>query len=135
MTTDGRSAFADLRETSATLRTDAARIAGRTEQAIENFSARADQLAEAAIPVLDETARTAANLRVLSDNVMQGKGTLGRMVTDDRLYETMVLSLERITEAVDSLRRLFFHFEQKGRIGLNVGGPLGGMDVDRKIEK
>lgn len=135
MSVDGRAAFADLRETSATLRTDVAQIADKTEMAIDNINARADQLADAAMPVLNESARTAANFRVLSDGVLQGQGTLGKLLTDDRLYETMVLSMERITDAVDSLRRLFYHFEQRGRIGINVGGPLGGMNVDRELPK
>ena len=116
MSADGKVALADLRDTSANLKTDMSRVADNLDDAVDNFEAKVDQLTEAAMPVLDNTARISADLSVLSGNLLEGKGTLGRLLTDDRLYEVLVLSLDRARDLIDILRRLFSRFEKKGRI-------------------
>ena len=124
MSADGKAAFADLRDTSANLKTDMSRVADNLDEAVDNFEDKVDQFAEAAMPILDDTARTSANLSVISSNLLEGKGTLGRLLTDDRLYEVLILSLDRARDLIDTLRRLFSRFEKKGRIGLDTDGLL-----------
>lgn len=122
MTADGRAAMTDFRDTSANLKIDASRLADRLESTVDNFDRQVTRVADSAVPLLDEAARTSANLRVMTAKILAGEGTLGLLLTDERLYEVMVLSLERAKDAIDSARRLFERFEKSGRIGLNVGG-------------
>ena len=122
MSVDGRDAFANLRDTTTQLKADSSRIADKLEFAVDNINSRANQIADASMPVLDNAARTTANLNLITGNLVEGKGTLGLLLNDSRLYEVMVLSVERIKDLVDSLRRLAYRFEKKGRIGLDVGG-------------
>jgi phospholipid/cholesterol/gamma-HCH transport system substrate-binding protein len=122
MTADGRAAVADFRDTAANLKADSSRIADKLEGAVDNANARVTQLADAAMPVLNETAQLSANLNVISRNIRDGEGTIGRLVVDGRLYEVAVLSFERFTDMVDSIRRLAFRWEKTGRIGIDAGG-------------
>jgi len=131
---EGKLAVADLRSATGDLRGDAARAADRLEQSLVNFDTQTQRLADAAIPALDESARTASNLRSLSDGLMRGEGTLGMLLKDERLYEVVVLSFERAVDAINSLRRLFAHFERTGRIGINTQTSVGPVNVDKKIE-
>jgi len=135
MIKDGQVAVADFRDTSANLKVDAARVAQRFEGAIDTIETRADQLAEGALPILDDTARTSANLRTISDNLVQGKGTLGLLLSDERLYEVMLLSLERLTDMIDSIRRLAKRWEQEGRIRLNLDTAVGPVPVSKELPK
>jgi len=122
MSADGKAAFADLRDTSANLKTDMSRVADNLDGAVSNVNHQANRIADAAMPILESTARTSANLSVITTELRQGKGTLGMLLTDERLYEGLVLSLDRARDLIDSLRRLFYRFEKKGRIGLEAGG-------------
>ncbi|HRX84746.1 MAG TPA: MlaD family protein [Phycisphaerae bacterium] len=131
MSADGRVAFADFRDTSANLKIDASRLADKMEGTVDNIDRQVTRITDAAIPVLDQAAKSSANLRVITDNMLAGQGTIGRLLTDERLYEVMVLSLQRAQDAVDSLRRLFERFEKSGRIGLNVNG----FAVERALPK
>jgi len=126
---DARLALQDFRDTSTNLKIDAARITGKVEVAVDNFDAQVTRLAGATMPILDDGARLSANLRMISAHLLEGRGTLGQLLTDERLYEVMVLSFERAREALDSLRNLMQRFEKSGRIGLNVGG----FPVDQKV--
>ncbi len=122
MCADGRAAVADFRDATATLKVDASRIADKLEESIDTTRARVNEIADAAMPVLDGAARTSTNLAVITNDLREGKGTLGLLLTDPRMYETLVLTMERVIDFVDSGRRLFYRFEKSGRIGLDVNG-------------
>jgi ABC-type transporter Mla subunit MlaD len=129
MTVEGRAAIADLRDAAANVKVDASRLADKTEALIENTNTRVTQLADAAMPMLDQTAQFSSNLNAISRDMRDGKGTIGLLLTDARLYEVVVLSFERAVDMIDSIRRLTYRFEKSGRIGLEVGG----FPVNRKV--
>jgi len=135
MSADGRAAFADLRETSATLKSNTARLVDSLDTSIINIDRRINELADKAGPVLDNTAKVAANLRVTSGYIAEGKGTVGKLITDDRLYEVATLSFERAVDMIDSLRRLFARWERTGRIGIEAGTPVGPVAADQELPK
>lgn len=135
MTADGRTAFADLRDTGATLKTNTARITTSLDRTVHNIDERLNELADKTVPILDESAKTAANLRVASGYIAEGKGTVGKLITDDRLYEVAVLSFERAVDMIDSLRRLFARWERTGRIGIEAGTPVGPVAADQELPK
>jgi len=132
MSVDGKAAMQDIRDLSANAKIDASRLADRMEVSLANFDAQVLRLSDSAVPLLNEGARMAADLRTISGHLLAGRGTLGRLLMDERLYEVVLLTFERTREAVDSLRHLFERFEKSGRIGLSVGG---GIPVDQKLPK
>ena len=125
MSTDGKATFQDLRDTSANLKVDASRIADKLEHSIDNMTEKVDTIADAAMPILDSTAKAATNMEAITNDLRQGKGTLGKLLTDPRLYEVLVLSIERATDLFDSARRLFYRFEKTGRVGIGRQWPTG----------
>lgn len=129
MTDDGKTAFADLRDTTANLKIDASRVADRMEEAVTNLDQRVTSIADATMPILNHAARTTSNIEVISTRLVDGRGTLGKLLTDERLHEALLLTIERFRDFIDSMRRLTDRFEQKGRISLDVGG----IPVDRPI--
>jgi ABC-type transporter Mla subunit MlaD len=130
MSVDGKLAMSDLRDASATLKVDLASLAQRFGLAVDNMSARFSALVDAAIPGLEKSARVASDLNVITTNLVGGKGTLGKLLVDDRLYEIVVLSFERLSDTLGSLGRLSQRFEKAGRIGISYEG----VPVDRKLE-
>lgn len=69
---------------------------------------RAIARADSAMAVLSETGasldQAAASLRTLLDRIERGEGTLGRLSSDDALYENMNRAAESIAALVDDIR-------------------------------
>jgi ABC-type transporter Mla subunit MlaD len=129
MTEDGRATFANLRDTSASLRTDVKRVTDKLEGAVDNASGRIDRMGEAVIPLLDNSADLARNLKEATRQLAEGNGTIGRLLRDARLYETLLISVERLTDLLDTLRRLAAKFERQGYVEFkyqSVVGPVKG---------
>lgn len=122
MSADGKAAFADFRDTSANLKADTSRVLDKVEGAVDTVQAKVTELADAAMPVLDNSARTAANLNLISRNLVDGKGTIGRLLQDEEMYEVVVLTVQRIQDFIDTLRRMADRFEKKGRIPIDYRG-------------
>jgi len=129
MTTDAKSAMADLKEATAKFKTDSAKITDSAQQVLTTIDSKVIELADAAMPTLEHASKTAANLHRISSELADGQGTLGKLLTDERLYEATLLAIERIQDLVDSFRRLADRFERRGRIGLDVSG----VPIDSKI--
>lgn len=125
MTADGKQTFADLRETAATLKTDVRQISDELQMAVQDARGQINRLG----PVLDGTAELAGNLNRVAVQMAEGEGTLGLLLRDARLYEAMRVSLERLTDLIDSLRRLAAKFERQGYVEFkyhSVVGPVKG---------
>lgn len=134
-TQDGRLALADLRETTATLRDSSLRITTKIEQGVDDTTANFDQLSRKAMPVLDNLAEATANLNRVSLDLADGEGTAGKLLRDDRLYEKLVLFTDRLTDAIDTLRRITNKIERQGYIDLAVHekSPLGPLPTQMKL--
>ena len=125
MSVDGREAFGHIRETTAELQASLQRITAKTEDGIDNTNRRIDEIAEDLRPVLLHSAELAASLSRLARALEQSEGTAGMFVHDPRLYESLLLTSQRLTELVDTIQRLAAKFELDGEIRLNVPvGPL-----------
>lgn len=95
-----------------------------------------------------EAAQTFANLNEIAVNINQGKGSLGKLVYDDALYDDFRNSMERINSIAakiddghGSLGRLIneddlyldakttLHKVEKSVDGINDTGPLSALGV------
>lgn len=129
MTVDGRETMAQLRQTSVKLHDDLDRLNTRVDGTIDNFNQRVDEVAAAAVPALEEFGRTGKNLNRITTDLAEGRGTIGRLLTDERFYEILVLATERLSDTLASLKRLAERFESTGRIGISYEG----IPVDKKL--
>lgn len=89
-----------------------------TDEALSNTLRRANDV----LDQLDDTSKSAANIL---NNVTEGKGTLGKLAYDDRLYEAGVLAMERLAEALGTLQRILGKIDREGRITVGRATPIG----------
>ncbi len=71
--------------------------------------------------VLDNLDRSTDNLAATLQNVREGKGTLGLLATDPRLYEAAVLSLQRLSDVLADFKVVSEEIKQDGAIPIRLG--------------
>lgn len=123
MSVDGREALETINVMSQELRDDMHQLADKLGNGLDDANRRINEIAEALRPTLAHTAQLSAALVRMAMALEQGKGTAGMLVHDPRLYESMLLTTQRLTELVDTLHRLIAKFEMDGEIKVNV--PVG----------
>jgi ABC-type transporter Mla subunit MlaD len=123
MSIDGREAFARMNTLTQELRQDIQNLSDRLGKGLDDANQSIHDIVDALRPTLEHTAQLSAALVRISTALEQGKGTAGMLVNDPRLYEAMLLTMQRLTEMVDTIQRLTAKFEMDGEIKVNV--PLG----------
>jgi len=73
-----------------------------------------------------------SNLDKASQALAEGEGTVGMLLHDPRLYEAALLSIERITDALDRVRRILDRWEHQGYIEFKAHQAVGPLDVKGK---
>ncbi len=138
---DFRDTMADARETAASLRrmaakleTDLDRIAQRLDTGLADANAGIDEIRDLLVPTLDNASKLMDSLNQLAYDLAQGKGSAGLFLRDERLYEALVLSVERITDAVDTIRRIAGRMEERGRIDVKLHEAVGPLPYYKTIE-
>ncbi len=127
---DFRAAATDVRTLAGNLVSDEQRLAAKLDQGIDDFRG----VARAAMPILDATSRTVTNLELASKNLSEGQGTIGLLMRDPRLYEAVTLSFARLTDLIDTLRRISGGWERQGYVDLKVHDtPLGDVRARRSL--
>ncbi len=92
----------------------------RTEENLERSFAKLNDL-------LDHLDDAATGLARVMHDASEGKGTIGLLARDDRLYESGVLAMERLADLIGTLQRVFGKIEEDGYINvgqLTVIGPI-----------
>jgi ABC-type transporter Mla subunit MlaD len=128
MSANGREAFAALNKTSQELDSRLDRLTELLEGGITDASKAVDEIRAALLPALDTASQLLTNLNRASVALAEGEGTAALMLNDPRLYEVMVLSIERLTETLDTVRRLFDRFERQGYIEFKAKSAVGPLD-------
>ncbi|HUU85793.1 MAG TPA: MlaD family protein [Phycisphaerae bacterium] len=125
MTADGRETFASLRETAARVQQDLTQVGTELNSLVGDANTGINEIRAHLIPALETMSKVAENLNSASRDLSEGQGTAGMILRDPRLYEAMLLSVQRITDAVDKLRRLLEKFEQQGYIEFKAHEAVG----------
>lgn len=133
MTAEGKETFRLLRETASEVQQDLNHIAGALDALVADTHTGVTDVRKRLIPALESVSKLADNLNRASRELAEGEGTAGLFLRDPRLYEAMLLSLERLTDALDKLRSLFDQFDAKGRIDLKIHEAVGPLPVDKSI--
>lgn len=119
------------------------RISNNLNEGIDTLEGRFVVAIDRLIVVAENLDRSTKALAVILDGVSKGEGTAGLLVRDDRLYEAMVLSLERFADAMASIKRItgkierdgYFTIAQKTAVGTFTKDfpiPLGQAHADDK---
>ena len=138
---DLQQTMADARETAAVLRRAATRleedlpgIAERLDAGLADANAGINEIRKLLVPTLDTASKLMDNLNRVARDLAEGEGTGGLLLRDERLYEALVLSAERITDAVDTLRRILQRSEEQGHIDLKLHEAVGPFPYDKRID-
>lgn len=79
-------------------------IQGTTERdPTESIGTLIDQVREKVFPLLDDLTRASASLADVVEGVKKGRGTIGRLVTDDTLVHDAEGTVQSVHESVDKL--------------------------------
>ena len=81
---------------------------------VQKFTASLDGTSRHLNERIDEMGKTLQNLQVATDNIREGKGTLGMLVNDPRLYESLHDTAGELKITIATLKRLVEQWEQEG---------------------
>jgi len=106
--TDARQAVADTRE-----------FVGKAGQTLDRVDVRVDEVSRATMDSLDRADQFLDNLNIVAKQISSGEGNVGRLVMDNKLYEAMVISAERLSLLIEEFRGLIAEWRQgKVRVAL-----------------
>lgn len=122
MTAEGKSAAQNFKAVSEDARSVAGEAKALMAKAGETMT-RIDDSVQRATRGLNSSFEKASNilddLSVASSQIRKGEGTIGKLVTDDRLFESMVVTFKRLSEMAEEFRLLVKEWQKgKVRVGL-----------------
>lgn len=118
---DLKTAVADLKGTAEIWRTESQKLSDNLNTGIDRTEENLDRSFRQLNSVLDHLDETSKSLVSIFRAIDQGEGTAGKLVRDERLYESGVLTLQRFTESLATLNRILGSIEEKGTIPLSLG--------------
>jgi phospholipid/cholesterol/gamma-HCH transport system substrate-binding protein len=122
MTDSGKAAVTDLRQAASDFRELAGKgkdFVGRATESLARLDQQIDRVGNDASTALQSADRTLVELHGILKRAATGQGTVGRLLSDERLYEAAALSFERIAEMVREFNLLVKEW-QKGRIRVSL---------------
>lgn len=115
---DGVAAVADLRLAAADARqltADLRRLPARLDESLTLLNDNVNRVARTSIETLDSAAGMLTEFRGVAESINRGEGTLGLLLKDGRLYESLVLTFRRLSDMIEEFRLLAEEW-QKGRV-------------------
>lgn len=123
----------NLKETIANFKATSERM-GTAVETLGSFAVKADSVAGKAdaqidglmgkmVDSVDTLSRTLDHVEVVARDIADGRGTAGKLMTDPRLYESLVLTAQRLEATIGDLQALVRQWQEKG-LKLQ-GGVLG----------
>ena len=117
-TENAKVASADIKDAAGSFRTigeDGKRLVSKAEALVDDTHREINGLAVAFRDVTDRASTLLDTFYRIAAVIDAGDGTIGHLVHDNKLYEAMVLTAERLADAVDEFRVLIKDW-QKGTI-------------------
>lgn len=87
---------------------------------VATFNEKLEQVSRNLTAGLDQASRLLTELNTTAVNLNRGQGSVGKLLTDDRLYESANITFMRLTEALEELKQLIRDF-QSGRVPIRIG--------------
>lgn len=122
---DIRETAENIKTASVELRASLQSIGAKLEAGIVDTRERINEIAGEMRPILQHTSRLMASLMRIADAMQRGEGSAGMFMRDPRLYESLLMTSERLEELANTLRRIFRRFELEGAISVDIGTLLG----------
>lgn len=119
---EGKAAVADFKRASARLNEgleDVQRLVKQGQTSIEHIEARVDQISDQLVGNMQKLNRVLDHANIAMATIAGGEGTIGRLVRDEELYESLVLTVDRLAATIDEIKILVKEW-QKGEIRVSV---------------
>lgn len=113
---DLQSSARSLKDTVALWQTETQRLSDNLNAGIDKTEEDLDRSFRNVNSVLEKLDTAATSLARVLREAEEGRGTIGRLARDDRLYESAVLALDRLGEALGTLNRILGKIEDDGYI-------------------
>lgn len=117
-TEDAKAAVADVRAAADDTKrfvSEAREFLKRADTTLTNADTQFTLVARDTREVLQRGSTFMDHLNDAGAKISRGEGTIGRLVMDDKLYEALVLSTQRLAQAIEDFRQLIADW-QKGKI-------------------
>lgn len=128
-----RSAVQDLKASTTQLRSTLEALNAQTQRISDNVNSGIDQTRvnldrnfDKLYAVLDNLDNSTQSLAVSMKQIAEGKGTLGMLANDPRLYEAAVLSVSRFGDSMITLNVLLDQITREGLTFQSRSGLIGG---------
>ena len=119
---EGKAAAADFRVASERMKVvvdDAQKLVAKTQSTMENLDGEIDARSRDLRDTLERGSKLLDSLHEITSAVNRGEGTIGKLARDAKLYDALVLTTERMGEAVEEFRLLVKEWQKgKVRVGL-----------------
>jgi len=115
ITEDGKSLAADLKIAAADARAataEAKTLIAKFQTTVDRTDEEIQRVSRSLTNNLDLAADFLTQLNDITRRAGKGEGTIGLLLTDDRLYESMTLTFRRLAEAVDEFKALIKDWQQ-----------------------
>ena len=115
---DGKAAVANLRagsEEAQQVVREAKELVVQTRGTVERLDGEVTQVCRDARGALEQGSQMLGALNEAAGSIKRGDGTIGRLVRDPKLYEALVLTIERLAQTVEEFRLLIKDW-QEGKI-------------------
>jgi phospholipid/cholesterol/gamma-HCH transport system substrate-binding protein len=93
---------------------EARKLINKGTDTLERIDGHADRVARSFTENMDLTSGVLTRMHSLVERADRGEGTVGRLFTDERLYEALVLTVRRVDELLDQFRATLKEWEENG---------------------
>jgi ABC-type transporter Mla subunit MlaD len=83
-------------------------------ETLRSTDARIERLAASMVNTSDELGRAVSQLRLVLEKVNRGEGSVGRLINDGRLYESLLESTTQLNVLLKDLNELIDTISEKG---------------------
>jgi phospholipid/cholesterol/gamma-HCH transport system substrate-binding protein len=118
MTEDGKVVLADMKTAADDFRATAAEaktLIEQTSNTVTRIDGHVEDVAHALTDDLEIASGLLTRLHSVAEQLDSGQGTLGLLLTDNRLYESLLLTFRRLAETTEEFRLLVKEW-QKGKV-------------------
>ena len=122
MTKDGRALVDEMKLAASDARITAEKakvLMEDTSNAVTRIDQHVEQVAKALNDNLEIAGNMLTRLHSVAEKIDRGDGTLGLLLADNRLYESLVLTFQRLAESAEEFRLLVKEW-QKGNVRISL---------------
>ncbi|MFO0839269.1 MAG: MlaD family protein [Phycisphaerae bacterium] len=115
MSDDGKAAFENIRGAADLAKgvvAETGKVMQKAQDSMVQFDANVSRVSQSAVGGMDQATRLLDQLTQLSQSLARGEGTLGKLLVDPKLYESVEVTFRRLAEAAEEMKLLVKDWQQ-----------------------